>query len=308
MSLPVRPGTLAMLRRCALAGALLWLAVAGALAEGGRFDHGILWRLDPSGGGRPSYLLGTIHVADPRVLEVPEAVLEALAASDTAVFEVIDSPAEQQAAAAPMFYRDGRSLDQVLDADLWQRTMAIARTYGLTSPLVRRYKPWGLVVLLSVPVEQMRAMMANGVVLDTLLQQQAADAGKTLVGLETTAEQIAVFDDLPEADQIALLSSLVGSKAENDLAFDLMLRLYLERDLAGIVSVDQALEDSEEAALLARFMERLKTRRDANMFARLQPMIEHGGLFIAVGALHLTGESGLLERFAGAGFDVTAVY
>ena len=33
-----------------------------------------------------------------------------------------------------------------------------------------------------------------------------------------------------------------------------------------------------------------------------------GGLFIAVGALHLTGESGLLERFAGAGYDVTAIY
>ena len=308
MPLTARPGPMALLRLCALAGVLLWLATTGVLADAGRFDHGVLWRLDPPGGGRPSYLLGTMHVADPRVLDVPEAVLEALDESDTAVFEVVDSLAEQQAAAAPMFYQDGRSLDEVLDPELWQQTMAIARTYGLTSPLVRRYKPWGLVVLLSVPVDQMRAMMANGVVLDTMLQQQAADAGKTLVGLETAAEQVAVFDELPETDQVALLASLVASKEENDLAFDLMLRLYLERDLAGILSVDQALEDSEEAALIARFMERLKTRRDASMFERLQPLLEGGGLFIAVGALHLTGESGLLERFAGAGYDVTAIY
>jgi len=297
-----------LLRLCGLAG-VLWFALAGsALAGDGRFDQGLLWRLDPPGGGRPSYLLGTMHVADPRVLDLPRAVRQALSASDTAVFEMIDSLAEQQAAAAPMFYQDGRSLDLVLGKALWEQTMAIARTYGLTSPLVRRYKPWGLVVLLSVPVEQMRAMMENGVVLDTLLQQEAAREGKTLRGLETADEQIAVFDDLDETDQIALLRSLVENKAENDLAFDLMLRFYLERDLAGIVSVDEALEDSEETALIARFMERLKTRRDANMFERLQPMLEGGGLFIAVGALHLTGETGLLERFAAAGYDVTAVY
>ncbi len=306
MFLFARP--LALLRLCGLAGCLLWFAAGGVLAQDGRFDHGVLWRLDPPDGGRESYLLGTMHVADPRVLDIPEPVREALATSDTAVFEVIDSMPEQQAVAAMMFYGDGRNLQEVLGEELWQQTLAVARPYGLTSPLVRRYKPWGLLVMLSIPVEHMRAMMSNGVVLDTLLQQEAAAAGKQLRGLETATEQIEVFDDLPEEDQIALLRSLVESKEENDLAFEMMLRFYLERDLAGIVSVDEALEDSQEAALVARFMERLKTRRDANMFERLQPMLEDGGLFIAVGALHLTGPDGLLERFAGAGYTLTAVY
>ncbi len=309
MSRFLRLRPIALLRLCGFAGVLLLLAAAGgALAQDGRFDQGLLWRLDPPDGGRASYLLGTMHIADPRVLDIPDAVSQALAASDTAVFEVIDSAAEQQAVAAMMFYSDGRNLEEELGAELWQQTVAVARTYGLTSPLVRRYKPWGLLVLLSVPVEQMRAMMASGVVLDTLLQEEATRAGKDLRGLETAAEQIQVFDDLPEEDQIALLRSLVESKEENDLAFELMLRFYLERDLAGILSVSDALEDSQEAALVARFMERLKTRRDANMFARLQPMLADGGLFIAVGALHLTGEAGLLERFAGAGYTVTAIY
>lgn len=306
MSLVLRP--LTVLRLCGLAGALLWFAAAGAAAQDGRFDHGLLWRLDPPDGGRESYLLGTMHVADPRVLDIPDPVSAALAASDTAVFEVIDSTVEQQAVAAMMFYDDGRNLEEVLGEPLWQQTMAAARPYGLTSPLVRRYKPWGLLIMLSIPVEQMRAMMSNGVVLDTLLQEQAAAAGKELRGLETAAEQIRVFDDVSEADQIALLASLVESKEENDLAFEMMLRFYLERDLAGIADISEALENSAEAEVIARFMERLKTQRDASMFERLQPMLADGGLFIAIGALHLTGESGLLERFAGAGYTVTAVY
>ena len=303
---PPRPGT--ALRWCGLAVALLWLAAAGALAQDGRFDKGLLWRLEPPGGGQASYLLGTMHVADPRVLDVAPEVRAALAASDTAVFEVIDGTEEQLAAAGLMFYQDGRTLDAVLGPELWQATMAVARDYGLTSPLVRRYKPWGLLVLLSLPVEQMRLMMQQGTVLDTMLQVEARQAGKELVGLESAVEQVAVFDEAAEEDQIALLASLVESKAENDLAFDLMLAFYLERDLAGIVSVDEALEDLAEAEVLARFMDRLKTQRDRLMFERLQPLLDGRSLFIAVGALHLTGPEGLLERFAGAGYAVTAVH
>lgn len=303
---PIRSGDLR--RAIATALALLVLLAGGAAAQDGRFDRGVLWRLDPPDGGKPSHLLGTMHVADPRVLDVPAPVLEALAASDTAVFELIEGQGAQQAVAASMFYDDGRTLDEVLGPELWQQTLAVARPYGLTSPLVRRYKPWGLMVIFSLPVEQMRMMMEQGTVLDSLLQERAAADGKALVGLETAAEQIAVFEAMDEDDQIALLAALVASKAENDLAFELMLRFYLERDLAGLAAIDEALENSLEAGVVARFMERLKTARDALMFERLQPLLADGGLFIAVGALHLTGESGLLERFAAAGYGVDAIY
>ena len=87
-----------------------------------------------------------------------------------------------------------------------------------------------------------------------------------------------------------------------------MLAYYLERDLAGLVSVDDMLEDSAHAEVLARFMDRLKTQRDRLMFERLQPLLDGRGLFIAVGALHLTGPEGLLERLAGAGYTVMAVH
>lgn len=224
----VRPD--AVLRACAAALALLALLAGGTAAQDARFDHGVLWRLEPADGGRTSYLLGTMHVADPRVLDVPQPVLDALSASDTAVFEVIEGAAAQQAAAATMFYNDGRTLEDVLDPDLWRQTMEVARGYGLTSPLVRRYKPWGLIVMFSLPVEQMRLMIRQGAVLDTRLQERAAAEGKTLVGLETAAEQVAVFNAMDEDDQVALLASLVASKDENDQAFELMLRFYLERD------------------------------------------------------------------------------
>ena len=132
--------------------------------------------------------------------------------------------------------------------------------------------------------------------------------GLELRALETPEEQIAVFESLDEDDQVALLRALVDGKAENDATFERMIELYVARDLAGIEALTESVESSGEAELVARFMERLKVQRDGIMFDRLQPMMPKGGLFIAVGALHLTGESGLLARFAAAGYDVSAVH
>lgn len=289
---------------------LLCLAVVAALvpfgpaaAEETRFDEGVLWRLDPPGGGRPSYLMGTIHISDPRVLDLPQAVHLALAASDVAVFELVD-----QAGALSLedaFYGEGRDLETALGPELWQGTLAVGRGYGMTPSLLRKLQPWVLVLFFSIPVEEMRAIMAGATVLDTLLEDLARDQGKDLVALETTDEQIAAFEALSEADQIALLRAMVENKAAQDEAFHGMVELYLAGDLAGIASIAETAATDEEAALLERFMERIKTERDARMFERLQPLLPGGGLFIAVGALHLTGESGLLARFADAGWAVS---
>ena len=41
------------------------------------------------------------------------------------------------------------------------------------------------------------------------------------------------------------------------------------------------------------------------MATRLAPLLAQGGVFVAVGALHLPGETGLVEALRGAGWRVT---
>ena len=48
--------------------------------------------------------------------------------------------------------------------------------------------------------------------------------------------------------------------------------------------------------------DRARRFRDAAL-----PYLEEGGAFIAVGALHLAGDSGLVELIRGAGYTVSAV-
>lgn len=44
------------------------------------------------------------------------------------------------------------------------------------------------------------------------------------------------------------------------------------------------------------------------MMQRAAPLLANGGAFIAVGALHLSGKDGLVERMRGAGYRVTKVW
>ncbi len=44
------------------------------------------------------------------------------------------------------------------------------------------------------------------------------------------------------------------------------------------------------------------------MAERLTPLLKDGGVFVAVGALHLTGKDGLVERLRGLGYTVTKVW
>jgi uncharacterized protein YbaP (TraB family) len=44
------------------------------------------------------------------------------------------------------------------------------------------------------------------------------------------------------------------------------------------------------------------------MVERLQPLLQKGRLFVAVGALHLPGEQGILQQLEDMDYRVTAVY
>ena len=58
---------------------------------------------------------------------------------------------------------------------------------------------------------------------------------------------------------------------------------------------------------IADFIEQVHERRNERMLLTLLPQLEAGGAFAAMGALHLTGEQGLLARLARAGWRVQRV-
>jgi hypothetical protein len=55
-------------------------------------------------------------------------------------------------------------------------------------------------------------------------------------------------------------------------------------------------------------MDRLLRQRNLLMLERMQLRLKEGNAFIAVGAMHLPGEEGLLQLLRRAGYRVTSIY
>lgn len=278
-------------------------APAGELAHG----QGILWQVTAPN-GRSGHFLGTFHTTDPRVLKLPAPVTKAFGAARTLALEIVLTPQEQQALAMAAMLTDGRSLDQIVGPDLYAQSAAAARAYGLPPPALRMLKPWGLMSLLAAPPEEFARKSRGVQALDFYLQRMAQQQGKPVVALETVAEQIGLFDSFPEADQVAMLASTLAQHDEIRSLYEGMIVDYLARDIASIHALTTELSGGIDPAVQARFVEQMIDRRNRVMVERAQPLLQQGGAFIAVGALHLPGKKGILRLLEQRGYRIARVY
>ncbi len=93
-----------------------------------------------------------------------------------------------------------------------------------------------------------------------------------------------------------------------DNMFETLLKYYLARDLTALQELsDRELEGSDDD-LVALVNDVLITKRNHNMLQNMQPHLKKGNAFIAVGALHLPGDTGLLRLLEQRGYRVRPVY
>ena len=306
----IKPWNVRGLRIGLAFGLAVFLLALGRPAAAGTempYGEGLLWRIDGAGPA-PSYLFGTMHSADEQVNDLAQPVLDALGESRSLSLEVIMTPESRMSLAFAMMLSDGRTLEQVVGPELFERTVAAGQSYGFGQDHLRLFKPWAVMTLLSLPPSEVRRQAAGEKALDHRLQELASERGLALHGLEEMAEQIAMFNDMAESDQVAMLDSTISQSGEVELLFEQMRAAYLNRNPAEIFEMMQGQQTGFDPALVETFTERLLDTRNHRMAERMQPRLAEGGAFVAVGALHLPGESGILKLLEGQGYRLTRLY
>jgi len=273
--------------------------VAAAPAPGPA--HGLLWEIR-SPDSSPSYLFGTIHSEDTGVIDLAPAVESAFTGSRQVILEVNLDTDAMVAGSTAMLLTDGRRLSEIVGKGLYEQTAAALRTRGIPDMMTEHMKPWAAATALSMPVP------VTGLVLDVVLFQRAQQAGKPLHGLETIAEQLEVFEGLPLEDQVELLRDAVEQVAGLDAMLAELLAAYKRQDLAAMMAINEAAMATGDQRLAGEFQRRLIVDRNHRMAGRMEPWLKQGGAFIAVGALHLPGETGLLSLLEQRGYTVRVIY
>ena len=292
-----------MKQRCATYRLVVWLLIytlcyhTAWAGEG----QGILWRIDGAA-AQPSYLLGTIHSDDARITTLPVTITNIFQQADSFSGEIeMDLPNLMQASQATLL-PEGESLQQLLDSTLYQQTVRLLAAYGMPELVVQRMKPWAAAATLSLPRPQ------TGLFLDMLLYTQAASQGKRVYGLETVPEQVAAMETMPQDVQISMLRDAVTQHDELDQIIEQLIKAYLQRDLDALDAISERAMQQSDARVARIFESEVVVNRNHRMVERMQPRLQEGNAFIAVGALHLTGKDGLLNLLRNQGYRVTPVY
>lgn len=278
--------------------------------------EGRLWRVS-RGTEPPSYIFGTLHLSDPRLTALAGMLTERIRKASVLVIETTEMSSlgigrpntrtREQFRESLQASRSRRP-GTLLDPSDHEALLALARERGLPPSAARKWKASALALLLDQPRCAAEAAEKQPY-LDALIAQMARSADVEIVGLETLPEQFGVFDGLPAETERSLLMSVLRQAPHGASSVESQIARFLARDAGGIVALMQVgpTPEAAESRTPPDFIERLLSTRTARMAERLQPILERGNAFVAIGIGHLPGDAGLVARLRKAGWTVSVL-
>lgn len=259
-------------------------------------DNGLLWKIEaPS--GKTSYLLGTIHTDDQRVTEFSPKIIEAFNQTDVFMMETLP-PRDPS-----IFMLKQGTVAELVTEKEFDQIRDLADFHSMHIEAAMRMKPWLLAVIFDLPKPKSLFSM------DELLLAKSEEKLKTIKGLEKTSEHFSVLDSISIDDQMVMLRAVLKrSQKDKERDFEKLLKTYQSGDLKKISDLDEAITgDMLPKALWANMKIKLIDERNVGMANGLMTQASDNTVFAAVGASHLGGEGGILNRLRDAGYKVSAV-
>ncbi|WP_089153156.1 TraB/GumN family protein [Stenotrophomonas pictorum] len=267
----------------------------------------LLWKVSGAQGSAV-YLLGSFHMLKPTDYPVSADVDAAFSASRRLLFELSPEEMGSPQLATQMLQaalrRDGRQLKDDLDDATWQQLQAWAADNNMPVERLAGLKPW--FVGLTISIAQMaRQGLDPQSGLDRHLMERAAKAGKPTDGLESAAAQISMLDGMSVEEQRQLLREALEQADEGD-AQSRRLHDAWRRGDDGVLWRDMAAQMKRQYPELYR---RINVERNDAWLPLLQPWLQQGqgDTLVVVGALHLLGSDGVVEKLRARGYKVERI-
>lgn len=287
----------------------LWSATAALVVCVATIAHlaaatpSFIWKATGRTGGTV-YLAGSVHLLSSEYYPLAPAFDEAFNASDLLVEEVDMAEMLAPSAQAMLLRRGMMPAGQTLESVLTPETMKVVSDkvaeLGLPLQPLQLFKPWSLALTLQ-GLEWQKAGFDAELGLDRHFYDRATKAGKAVQGLETLEFQISAFDNLPMPLQDRMLAQTLKEMATTKDAVGELARAWKAGDAAAIEKV--VLKDLESEPEM--YQRLLVARNNAwlpkidALFSRPKPAM------VIVGAAHLVGRDGLIQKLRAKGYTVT---
>lgn len=257
---------------------------------------GLFWKAE-SPSANTIYLFGTIHTDDNRVTDFSPAVINAIKSSDVFMMEILPSND-----ASILMMPSGNLKDMLTDTEL-DKVYELAEFHVMHRDAALRMKPWLLAAIFDVP------RPLTPFAQDNLLMTQAEDLGRQVVGIESVSEHFGVMDSISLEEQLGILRLvLLRSHADKERDYERLINAYLKGDGEKLAALNAEITGGGmPKELWERMRFKLLDERNAKMAERVLADAKNKQLFVAVGASHLAGKSGLLNSLKQAGYQLSPI-
>ena len=289
---------------------ILVIATCSVYAQTGTYKSGsVLWKISGKDLSKPSYLLGTLHFKSGDYLDSIPGAKTALQSCEQVVGEI------------PLSDMAGLQI-QMMQA----MKMTPDTTYKmLYSDEDYRFVSEQLVSIMGSGLDKLGAMKPAAIqttvialaymkyfpninpmnTLDIRIQSEATKDQKPVLGLETAGDQIHVLFGIMSLQRQA--DDLLCNLKNMDEMIALIPEQINDYDQGNLNKLYQQYTDVEICPSLPSESDALNKDRNAAWMKKLPEMMKEKSSFIAVGALHLAGEEGLLNLLEKAGYNVESV-
>ena len=281
---------------------LLLLASVPASAQ-------ILYKVEGNGLTAPSYIFGTHHLAPLSVIEKTGADICFKEARQ--IVGEIDMTQDQMALAMAMQPHMMAPSDSTLSKVISPEDFTVineefkkwAPMPGMELSMLDGMKPMVVSTMVAVGMAAQAMPGFNPQEqLDTYFQLQGKNEGKTITPLETVEYQATVlYDSTPISFQAEALVEMLKDPSKAIQSSKDLTAAYEAEDLSKMLELSEADNDHPE------FMVALLDKRNSEWLDKLPSIMKEAPSFIAVGALHLAGDKGIIEGLKKLGYSITPV-
>ncbi|REG86593.1 TraB/GumN family protein [Marinomonas pollencensis] len=260
-----------------------------------------VWKV--ASGNQTLFLGGTIHILSPDDYPLPAAYDQAYNASDKVVFETdisaINSREFQQKLINQLSYRDGTTIDQVLQPETYQALTHFLEARHIPFSKIAPLKPSLIAMTLSVMELQSLGFTSEGV--DQYYAAKATIDHKPQGWLEAPQDQIDVLESLGEGDENEMMAYSLQDIEDMPNTVDTLRQSWRDGNMvamaeATITEFKQDYPDIYQALLV---------ERNNLWMPQIETMLKDDSTeFIMVGAMHLAGPDGILARLAARGYQI----
>lgn len=278
------------------------------------FPAGNHWRAEKA--GATIDLIGTFHLYDPRMDAPMDRLRPLIGQADAIYLEAteVETKALQTAVSSQpdLLFTTGPTLPERLSEPEWQSLSAAMSDRGIPAFLASKFRPWYVSVLLSMPPCAMSAMQTGGGGLDLLIGAAAKALGKPTLPLEPYDTMFKIFDQISPEDQLDMIRTALPLIGQSEDVLATMTASYFREthreiwEFGRLQSLNTPGMDPAKAEHDLTLMEEvLINSRNRAWIDLLRREAPGKHLIVAVGAGHLSGESGLLNLLQQDGWTLT---